>query len=80
MALHDQIVETTEVRRHNGQCAYGECLDLSDEEVPEHVREAVTDEVAEAICRDMRREPHPAGNTDDAGRVEVGGVVWLYRR
>lgn len=76
--MEQQIIDTAEVRRHNGQCAYGEWLDLSDEDVPAAVREAVADEIAEAMCRDMRREPH-AGNTDEAGRVNVGGMIWLYR-
>ena len=77
--MEQQIIDTTEVRRHNGQCAYGEWLDRSDEDVPAAVREAVADEVVEAMCRDMRREPS-SGNTDDAGRVNVGGMIWLYRR
>jgi len=77
--MEQQIIDTTEVRRHNGQCAYGEWLDLSDEDVPAAVREAVADEIAEAMCRDMRRAA-PAGNTDAAGRVNVGGIIWIYRR
>lgn len=71
-----QIIETTEVRRHNGQCAYGEWLPLAD--LPSSVQEAISDEIVEATCREMRREPHR--NTDESGRVDVAGQSWLYRR
>ena len=74
-----QIAETTEARRHNGQCEYGEWLPLTDDAVPSHIRDAVADEVAEAMSRDMRREPAEE-NTDEAGSVNVGGERWVYRR
>ena len=77
MSLATQIIETTEVRQHNGQCAYGPWIPLAEAEP--HVREAVSDEVAETWMRDVRHEP-ATENTDDAGRVEVGGEIWLYRR
>ena len=76
-SLYEQIVETTEVRRHNGQCAYGDWIALSD--APASVQEAIADEIAEAMSRDMRREPEQA-NTDDAGSVEFGGDRYVYRR
>lgn len=75
-----QIVSTTEVRRHNGQCAYGDWLDLGDEAVPGYVRDEVADEIVEAMLRDVRREPHVGGNTDEGGRINVGGEIWIYRR
>lgn len=75
------ISGTTEVRRHNGQCAYGPWVLLAD--LPAemaHVAEAISDEVVEASCRDMRHESHADGNTDDSGSVTIGGQRWLYRR
>ena len=74
----DIIVNSTEVRRHNGQCEYGLWMPL--DEQTEDVIEVVVDEVLEARCRDCRREEHEDGNTDDAGRVTVGGQIWVYRR
>lgn len=76
-SLEDQIVETTEVRRQNGQCEYGEWMELSD--APEHVQEAVSDEIAERMHADMRREKVRT-NTDDSGMVDIGGEKWVYRR
>lgn len=81
-ALNSQIIETTEARRHNGQCAYGEWVTL-DEMIENGLADAanaIADEIAEAISRDMRREPHADGNTDESGQVNVGGETWIYRR
>lgn len=82
--MTQQIIETTEARRHNGQCEYGDWLPIGDEAVPAYIRDAISDEVAEAICRDMRHEPHDepgmSGNTDEAGAVDAGGERWVYRR
>ena len=50
------------------------------DEAAEPVIEVVADEIAEAMCRDMRREEHEDGNTDDAGTVEVAGFTWEYQR
>ena len=50
------------------------------DEQTEDVIDAVADEVLEARCRDCRREEHEDGNTDDAGRVTIGGQIWVYRR
>lgn len=55
-----------EVRRHNGQCAYGQWLDIDDENVPAWVDALVADEIAE--------------NDEDEGRIEQGGEIWLWRR
>lgn len=77
----NSILATTEARRHNGECAYGpwvRLVDMSPEDAD--VVNAIADEVAEASCRDMRREPHTGGNTDDSGCLIVGGQRWLYRR
>jgi hypothetical protein len=74
----DIIVNSTEVRRHNGQCEYGLWMPL--DEQTEDVIDVVVDEVLEARCRDCRREEHEDGNTDDAGRVTIGGQIWVYRR
>jgi len=74
----DVIINSTEVRRHNGQCEYGLWMPL-DEQTGD-VIDAVVDEVLEARCRDCRREEHEDGNTDDAGRVTIGGQIWVYRR
>ena len=78
-SLEQTIIETTEIRRHNGQCEYGKWIDLGDESVPYAVKEAVAGEVGEAMCRDMRRE-ETEKNTDEAGQVNVGGQIWVYRR
>ena len=72
-----QIIDTTEVRRHNGQCEYGEWEPLN-EQTPDIV-EAISDEIVDAMCRDMRREP-TAKNTDETGIVNIGGQSWVYRR
>lgn len=77
--ITQKILETTEARRHNGQCEYGDWLPLLDEAVPTHIRDAIADEIAEAMFRDTRHEA-TAGNTDDAGEVNVGGQRWVYRR
>ena len=74
----DVIVNSTEVRRHNGQCEYGLWMPL--DEQTEDVIDVVVSEVLEARCRDCRREEHEDGNTDDAGRVTIGGQIWVYRR
>lgn len=76
-SLEDQIMETTEVRRHNGQCPYGPWLPLAD--APEPVQVDVSAEVAEAMFGDMR-QTQARGNTDTTGTVNVGGNLWQYRR
>lgn len=72
-----QILKSTEVRRSNGQCEYGAWEPLSEKNW--ELQEAVVDEILEASCRDMRREPGN-GNTEDEGQVEVGGQIYIYRR
>lgn len=79
MDFATQITTTTECRRHNGQCEYGDWMDLTDDRVPPHVADAIVDEIVEAQCRDVRREAHD-GSDCDSGRVNVGGQVWVYRR
>lgn len=76
MSLEHQIIETTECRRHNGQCEYGDWLPLAD--APEPVQDAISSEVGEAMHAGMRHEERE--NTDDAGTVDVGGQRWVYRR
>lgn len=78
MTLDTQIVETTEVRRCNRECEYGEWIPLADDGVPANVREAVVDSVIEAICRDMKGLD-PLENTDERGMVLVGGARWAYK-
>lgn len=75
-AIADQIVETTEARRHNGQCEYGDWMPL--EECPADVVEAIADEVAECMSADMRHESRT--NIDSHGMVVVGGQRWVYDR
>jgi hypothetical protein len=70
------IIRSTEIRRHNGQCAFGEWLTL--DEADHDTREAVVAEVQECQCRDMRREAGN-GNTEYSGRVRVNGQIWIYR-
>jgi|GEM_PF-6941300 len=79
MSIPDGIRDSYEVRRHNGQCAYGSWQLLQDLDSAD-VREAIVDEVMECHCRDMRRETSSSGNTADRGRVTVGGQAYLYRR
>ena len=67
-------VDEVEVRRHNGQCAYGPWMPL----VGSGVEEEVADEIVECHCRDMRRE-EGNGNTPQRGRIVRGGAIWLYR-
>lgn len=74
--MGQQIIETTEVRQHNGQCAYGAWEPL-DEQYP-HIRNAIVDEILACMHRDMRRES--SDNTDESGTVEIGGQRWFYRR
>ena len=80
MSYATQIESTTEARRHNGQCEYGEWVSLADlrDDGLAHVASAIGDEVADAMCRDMRREP--STNTDEAGELVIGGQRWVYRR
>lgn len=73
-----QIERSLEIRRHNGQCAFGPWM-TADEVSSRDVVDAIVDEVIEANCRDMRQEDSN-GNTDSRGRVVVGGEVFLYRR
>ena len=73
-----QIERSLEIRRHNGQCAFGPWM-TADGVTSRDVVDAIVDEVMEANCRDMRREDSN-GNTDSRGRVVVGGEVFLYRR
>jgi hypothetical protein len=74
--MTQQIIETTEVRQHNGQCAYGAWEPL--EESYLHVQAAIADEILACMTRDMRRES--SANTDESGTVEIGGQRWVYRR
>jgi hypothetical protein len=74
--MEQQIIETTEVRQHNGQCAYGAWTPLEEEHL--HVQAAITDEILACMHRDMRRES--SDNTDESGMVELGGQRWVYRR
>ena len=73
-----QIERSLEIRRHNGQCAFGPWM-TADEVTSRDVVDAIVEEVIEANCRDMRQE-HNSGNTDSRGRVVVGGEIFLYRR
>ena len=72
------LSKSLEIRRHNGQCAFGPWMTV-DEITSRDVVDAIVDEVIEANCRDMRQEDSNA-NTDSRGRVVVGGEVFLYRR
>lgn len=76
--LAEQIERSVEIRRHNGQCAFGPWMS-ADEVTSRDVVDAVIDEILECNCRDMRREAGN-GNTDSSGRVTVGGEIFLYRR
>lgn len=60
----DGIIASIEVRRHNGQRAYGEWEPLR--EAPFEVRE-------EVVCCVFEM-------SEDAGTVEVGGQKWVFRR
>lgn len=73
-----QIERSLEIRRHNGQCAFGPWM-TADEVTSRDVVDAIVEEVLEANCRDMRQEDS-SGNTDSRGRVVVGGEIFLYRR
>lgn len=73
-----QIERSLEIRRHNGQCAFGPWM-TAEEVTSRDVVDAIVDEVIEANCRDMRREASGC-NTDSRGRVIVGGEIFLYRR
>ena len=64
--LAEQITETYEVRRNNGQCDYGQWIPLADDDA-ESCREEITDIIAE----------HSDLATDT---VEVRGQRWTYRR
>jgi hypothetical protein len=70
------IIRRTEIRRHNGQCAFGAWISLEDAD--HETREAIADEILECACRDMRRESGN-GNTEYEGRVCVNGQIWLYQ-
>lgn len=72
------IERSLEIRRHNGQCAFGPWM-TADEITSRDVVDAIVDEVIETNCRDMRQEGSN-GNTDSRGRVVVGGEIFLYRR
>jgi hypothetical protein len=79
MALREQIIETTECRRHNGQTAYGKWMPLADADP--YIQDAVADTIAECISADMKHQPSPdESNTDESGRIDVGGEIWIYRR
>jgi hypothetical protein len=72
-----QILETTEVRRSNGQCEYGAWEPLEDQ--CEDLQEEVVGEILDAMCREVRKEPS-TGNTTEYGEVNVNGRVWVYSR
>ena len=78
MKYTEQIEKSLEIRRHNGQCAYGQWLTV-DEVSSRDVVDAIVDEIVECTCRDNRREPGN-GNNESKGRVVVGGEIFLYRR
>lgn len=69
-SLEEQVVETTEVRRHNGQCAYGPWYPLSSDRLYPSERDAIVSEIVEVS----------GTNTDESGRVEIDGATWIYRR
>ena len=77
MSHYEMIVTSTEIRRHNGQCAYGSWEPLADQ-LPS-VIEAIADEIVSAQCAEMRREEQP-NNTDENGIVNVGGQMYVYSR
>ncbi len=77
MTHYEMIVNSTEVRRHNGQCAYGEWEPL-DDQFPS-VIDAVVEEILAAQCSEMRQEPQ-SGNTDEDGIVTVGCQMYVYSR
>lgn len=79
MFYADQIEKSVEIRRHNGQCAYGPWM-TADEMTSRDVVEAIVDEIMECTCRDNRGERSPSNNTEESGRVEVGGEIFLYRQ
>lgn len=79
MFYAEQIEKSVEIRRHNGQCAYGPWM-TADEMTSRDVVEAIVDEIMECTCRDNRGERSPNNNTEDSGRVEVGGEIFLYRQ
>ena len=70
------ITDTTEIRRHNGQNPYGPWLPLCDADI--WIRDAIVDEIIECTTNDMRHAP--GANTDDRGKLTIGGEIWIYRR
>jgi len=74
-----QIEKSVEIRRHNGQCAYGPWM-TADEMTSRDVVEAIVDEIMECTCRDNRGERSLNNNTEECGRVTVGGEIFLYRQ
>lgn len=69
-------LRSAEVRRHNGQCPYGDWMPLDEQD--HDVQENVFDEILESNCRDMRREEHE--NKYDYGKIMIGGQIWMYRQ
>lgn len=67
MATATEWTEGVEVRRHNGQCSYGDWTEIDDPDVPDWVEQAIADEIAEG--RDL-----------DSGRIERGASGWLWRK
>lgn len=60
------LVSRVQIRRHNGQNAYGLWIALDDAEDLLFVFDAIADEIAE--------------HDEDEGQVEIGGCRYLYRR
>lgn len=59
-----KIIAEFEVKRHNGQCPYGEWIPLP--EAPQGLWEEVVGQVLKT--------------DDDYGEAEVGGQKWVFRR
>jgi len=61
-----ELTQNVRVRRHNGQCAFGDWLAVSDAAVPEWVGEWIADEIAE--------------NDAGSGRVDRAGSIWIWEK
>jgi hypothetical protein len=56
----------TEVRRHNGQCEYGQWIACDRGDCPPEVRQAVAEQETE--------------ERQESGRVNCGGQMWSWRQ